>query len=61
MRAAAAQFAGLLLQEAFKPLAKALGFYGDIVVSASAQAIARSEQSGLTDALARAMGTGHSS
>jgi len=50
-REAAAQFAALLTAAAFKPLARALGFYGDIVVDGVAQSLARSERGGLTDRL----------
>ncbi len=52
-REAAAQFAALLTAAAFKPLATALGFYGDIVVDGVAQSLARSERGGLTDRLAQ--------
>ena len=38
----AAPFASLLLAMVLRPLAKPLGFYGDIVVDACAQSIARS-------------------
>jgi hypothetical protein len=48
-RDAAAQFAGLLIQGAFRPLATALGFYGDVVVASVAQSLARDERGGLTD------------
>ena len=54
-RDAAASFEALLVREAFAPLAKAMGFYGDTVVAAAAQAIARSERGGLTDRLERSM------
>jgi hypothetical protein len=47
-RDAAAQFAGMLIQSAFRPLATALGFYGDLVVASVAQSMARDERSGLT-------------
>jgi hypothetical protein len=52
MRDAAAQFAGLLIQSALRPLASTLGFYGEAAVAGVAEAIARSERGGLTDRLA---------
>jgi hypothetical protein len=51
---AAAQCAALLFAEALKPLATALGFYGEAVVSAAAQAAARSERGGLRGVFERA-------
>ena len=55
VRDAAASFEALLVREAFAPLAKAMGFYGDTVVAAAAQAIARNERGGLTDRFERSM------
>jgi hypothetical protein len=55
VRDAAASFEALVVREAFAPLAKAIGFYGDTVVAAAAQAMARSERGGLTDRLERSM------
>lgn len=55
MRDAAASFEAFLVREAFAPLAKAIGFYGDTVVAAVAQAMARSERGGLTDRLEQSM------
>ena len=55
-REVAAQFAAELTRVAFAPLAKALGFYGDAAVSATAMAIARRETGGLTDELERIIG-----
>jgi hypothetical protein len=52
-REAASQFNALLLGAAFKPLATALGFYGELVVSSASQAVARAERGGLTDRLER--------
>jgi hypothetical protein len=52
-REAASQFNALLIQIAFKPLATALGFYGDLVVGTVSQTMARSERGGLTDRLER--------
>lgn len=52
-REVAAQFDALLLNVAFKPLASALGFYGEIVVGTVSQAVARAERGGLTDRLER--------
>jgi hypothetical protein len=40
-RELAAQFAALLFKEAFAPLAKAMGFYGDLVVAAATQSTFR--------------------
>ncbi len=54
-RDVAAQFDALLASAAFKPLASAMGFYGDLVVNAASQAIARNERGGLTDKLERAI------
>ena len=53
-REMAAQFEAMLFKEAFAPLSKAMGFYGDSVVSAAAQAMARGAE-GLADPLASAM------
>ena len=55
-REVAAQFAAELTRVAFAPLAKALGFYGDAAVSATAMAIARRETGGLTDELDKIIG-----
>jgi hypothetical protein len=52
---AAEQCAALLFAEALKPLAAALGFYGDAVVLAAAQAAARSERDGLRGMFERAL------
>lgn len=57
VRDAAASFEALLVREVFAPLAKAIGFCGDTVVAAAAQAVARSERGGLTDRLERSMRT----
>jgi hypothetical protein len=54
---AAEQCAALLFAQALKPLAKALGFYGDAVVSAAALAAARAEHGGLRDVFERALGS----
>lgn len=61
VRDAAASFEALLVREAFAPLAKAMGFYGDTVVAAAAQSVARSERGGLTDRLERSMRASESS
>jgi hypothetical protein len=55
-REVAAEFAAELTRVAFAPLAKALGFYGDVAVSATATSIARRESGGLTDELERIIG-----
>jgi hypothetical protein len=54
-REVAAQFEALLLQAAFAPLAKAIGFYGDAVVAAAAQSMTRAAGDGLTGPLDRAI------
>ncbi len=51
-RDAAASFEALLLQQAFAPLAKAIGFYGDAVVAAATRAMLRSHHDGFVDRLA---------
>ena len=51
LREAAAAFSALLFGEAFKPLAKAMGFYGDSVIGLAAQSMARNERGGMTDRL----------
>jgi hypothetical protein len=55
-REVAAEFAAELTRVAFAPLAKALGFYGDTAVAATATSIARRESGGLTDELERIIG-----
>jgi hypothetical protein len=40
-REVAAQFEALLFKDAFAPLAKAMGFYGDAVVAAAVQSMTR--------------------
>ncbi len=54
-REVAAAFNALLVAEAFKPLAKAIGFYGDTVVGLVAETMARGERGGMTDRLERAI------
>ena len=54
-REVAAEFNALLIEVAFKPLASAMGFYGELVVGSASQAIARRERGGLTDRLERAL------
>ncbi len=51
-RDAAASFEALLLQQAFAPLAKAIGFYGDAVVAAATRAMMRAHHDGFVDMLA---------
>ena len=51
-RDAATQFEALLLAQAFAPLAKAIGFYGDTVVASATRAMASAERGGLADRLA---------
>jgi hypothetical protein len=55
-RELAAEFAAELTRVALAPLAKALGFYGDTAVAATATSIARRESGGLTDELERIIG-----
>jgi len=55
-REMAASFQALLVRQAFAPLVKAIGFYGDTVVAAAAQAMARAEHGGLTDRLESTIG-----
>lgn len=55
MRDAVAGFEALLLSAAFQPVARALGFYGDLVVRDVAATMARQGAGGLTDALTRAL------
>jgi hypothetical protein len=54
-RELAAQFAALLFKEAFAPLAKAIGFYGDFVVAAAAQSTFRKSGATLTGPFAQAI------
>ena len=54
-REVASQFNALLIGVAFKPLASAMGFYGELVVASAAQSIAREERGGLSDRLERAI------
>lgn len=55
LREAAASFSAMLLRDAFAPLGKALGFYGDTVVGLVTQTLARNERGGLTDRLERSL------
>jgi hypothetical protein len=54
-RELAAQFAALLFKEAFAPLAKAMGFYGDLVVAAAAQSTFRDCGAAVTGPFERAI------
>jgi hypothetical protein len=54
-RVVVADFQGLVLQSAFAPLAKSMGFYGDIVVGIAARAIARNTCEEFTNTLERAI------
>jgi hypothetical protein len=51
-RAVAAQFEALLATFALAPVAKSLGFYGDIVTGAVARAIATERSDGVTASFA---------
>jgi hypothetical protein len=55
VRELAARFEALLLQSAFAPLAKAIGFYGDTVVGVAAQAMLRGAGGSLTEQLERSL------
>jgi hypothetical protein len=54
-REAAAAFTALLLRIALEPLAKPLGFYGDVAVDACARAMARNDGGHLLGGLAEAL------
>ncbi len=54
-RAVSADFEALILQSAFAPLAKSMGFYGDVVVGIATRAIVRSSGDDFTSALERAL------
>jgi hypothetical protein len=54
-RDVAADFNALLIGVAFKPLAAAMGFYGDLVVGTASRAIAREEHGGHTHPVERAV------
>lgn len=45
---AAAAFEGMLLAQCLAPLAKPMGFYGDLVLGTCTQAVAESSHGGLT-------------
>jgi len=51
----AAEFEALLFAQAFAPLAKAMGFYGETVVGAATRTLVRNERGGLVDHLERAL------
>jgi hypothetical protein len=51
LREAATQFAALLYQQAFAPLAKPLGFFGETVVTSVCRSLVRSERDGLAGRL----------
>jgi hypothetical protein len=48
---AAVAFEGMLLRECLAPLAKSMGFYGDIVLGACTQAVAERSRRGLATML----------
>jgi len=54
-RAIAADFEGLILQSAFAPLAKNMGFYGDVVVGIATRALVSSQSDDFTNTLERAL------
>jgi hypothetical protein len=54
-KAVAAQFEALLFASALRPLATALGFYGEIVTGELAASIARRSHDGLAVALERSL------
>lgn len=51
-RAAAVAFEGMLLQQCLAPLAKPMGFYGDLVLGACTHAVAERSNGGLSRMLA---------
>jgi hypothetical protein len=53
--ALARQFEAMLFADALRPLATALGFYGEIVTGELAASIARRSHDGLADALERSL------
>ncbi len=57
-REVAAQFDAMLMQAAFAPLAKALGFYGDAVVGSVSRSVAEHEHGGLAASLERELALG---
>ncbi len=54
-RAVAADFEGLILQSAFAPLAKSMGFYGDVVVGIATRALVRGQSDDFANALERTL------
>jgi hypothetical protein len=55
VRDLAARFEALVMREAFAPLSRALGFFGDSAVTSALESVARSERGGLADALTHAL------
>ncbi len=55
MRAVSADFEALILQSAFAPLAKSMGFYGDVVVGIATRALVREQSDEFADSLERAL------
>ncbi len=54
-RAVSADFEALILQSAFAPLAKSMGFYGDAVVGIATRALLRSQSDDFANTLERAL------
>ncbi len=54
-RTVAADFEALILQSAFAPLAKSIGFYGDVVVGIATRSLVRGAGDDFTDTLERAL------
>jgi hypothetical protein len=54
-RAVSADFEALILQSAFAPLAKSMGFYGDVVVGIATRALLRSPSDDFANTLERAL------
>ncbi len=54
-RAVAADFEALVLQSAFAPLAKSMGFYGDVVVGIATRSLVHGAGDDFTATLERAL------
>jgi len=53
VRGVATEFEALLLAQALRPLAKPMGFYGDLVVAEAAHSVAAAQSGGLAVELER--------
>ncbi len=54
-RTVAADFEALILQSAFAPLSKSMGFYGDVVVGIATRSLVHGAGDDFTDTLERAL------